>query len=485
MDNYQMNDEKSSGSSVKWIVAAVVLLGVAGASAAIGLPMYEKSQHRQLCKNSVTEINHKAITSNISVDFIKDEASDSLFSDVYKYDFYNGSKKIFTLVQDNQYGFTKVDSEIKLDPQSLDLPLHQVVEYLKTLKINSSYEIWADVLHTDFVLPAFSYKDDEVSVSWSEGTFSNSMRQASKGVSDLTNQDNHSKWDSFNLETSNFKVAMSGFSSERLSAALNEFSVYFVEDEEESSENADVASPSYSTTPADEAGSDAAVQANTEVAQAEAAQTEQSETEAPVVEEKKAKESDRFVIKNLKVNSAEPEFTGNKVLKNLSGDITVDQIVYDIAGDALVFDNLKFSAALSGIDYGYVEKTCKSKDLGTCISDLDMQTANEFYGKFIGSAVYKINLSTLLNNGKIDLDANIDFGGAKSTQELMTSTKVDMHLEFNKNTMSQLVENYPAFATVQQFINMYDKNNFADKYVTNFMCTNGIVSCTINGTPLK
>ena len=67
----------------------------------------------------------------------------------------------------------------------------------------------------------------------------------------------------------------------------------------------------------------------------------------------------------------------------------------------------------------------------------------------------------------------------------MTSTKVDMHLEFNKNTMSQLVENYPAFATVQQFINMYDKNNFADKYVTNFMCTNGIVSCTINGTPLK
>ena len=191
MDNYQMNDEKSSGSSVKWIVAAAVLLGVAGASAVIGLPMYEKSQHRQLCKNSVTEINHKAITSNISVDFIKDEASDSLFSDVYKYDFYNGSKKIFTLVQDNQYGFTKVDSEIKLDPQSLDLPLHQVVEYLKTLKINSSYEIWADVLHTDFVLPAFSYKDDEVSVSWSEGTFSNSMRQASTGVSGRSNQDNH------------------------------------------------------------------------------------------------------------------------------------------------------------------------------------------------------------------------------------------------------------------------------------------------------
>ena len=66
----------------------------------------------------------------------------------------------------------------------------------------------------------------------------------------------------------------------------------------------------------------------------------------------------------------------------------------------------------------------------------------------------------------------------------MTGTKIDAHMENNKATVDSIVDLFPKFNVVRSFLVKYDKNNHVDKYVTNIMC-NGIMACTVNGTPLR
>ena len=79
----------------------------------------------------------------------------------------------------------------------------------------------------------------------------------------------------------------------------------------------------------------------------------------------------------------------------------------------------------------------------------------------------------------------LDFGQLSNQMDMVQNTKIDSHLEFDKALMSSLANDFESFGMVQQFISNNDKNKFADKYVTNFMCTKGIASCTLNGTPIN
>ena len=97
MHNYQEEQQKSSGSTAKWLIVAGVLCATAVAGAAIGIPSFAKYKNRQFCKDFTTEFNHAMIKTNISADFKKDESAGSFLGDVYRYDFYNGPAKIFSL----------------------------------------------------------------------------------------------------------------------------------------------------------------------------------------------------------------------------------------------------------------------------------------------------------------------------------------------------------------------------------------------------
>ena len=72
----------------------------------------------------------------------------------------------------------------------------------------------------------------------------------------------------------------------------------------------------------------------------------------------------------------------------------------------------------------------------------------------------------------------------KNPMSLMTGTKIDAHLESNKAAVDSIVDLVPEFASVRSLLVQYDKNNHVDKYVTNFVC-DGIMKCTVNGTPLR
>ena len=72
----------------------------------------------------------------------------------------------------------------------------------------------------------------------------------------------------------------------------------------------------------------------------------------------------------------------------------------------------------------------------------------------------------------------------KNPMSLMAGIKIDAHLESNKATVDSIVDLVPEFASVRSLLVKYDKNNHVDKYETNIIC-DGIMKCTVNGTPLR
>ena len=103
----------------------------------------------------------------------------------------------------------------------------------------------------------------------------------------------------------------------------------------------------------------------------------------------------------------------------------------------------------------------------------------------IAGSTFDLDAKYVMNNGAMVYQLKMEFPEDTSNEmSLMTGTKIDAHMENNKATVDSIVDLFPKFNVVRSFLVKYDKNNHVDKYVTNIMC-NGIMACTVNGTPLR
>ena len=124
-----------------------------------------------------------------------------------------------------------------------------------------------------------------------------------------------------------------------------------------------------------------------------------------------------------------------------------------------------------------------------CVTSLKYKLNQEEQTKvglsLIAGASFEFDAKYVMNNGAMVHQLKMNFPeDTKNPMSLMTGTKIDAHLESNKAAVDSIVDLVPEFASVRSLLVQYDKNNHVDKYVTNFVC-DGIMKCTVNGTPLR
>lgn len=472
MDNYQEEQQKSSGSTAKWLIVAGVLCATAVAGAAIGIPSFAKYKNRQICKDFTTEFNHAMIKTNISADFKKDESAGSFLGDVYRYDFYNGPAKIFSLVQENSYGLTSVDTVVSVDGNSLDISNAGLIDYLKTLKLESNYSFLQDTVDSKFTIPAYSFKEGDITASWSDAVWESSFSNVSEGVEAIVRKSVRSQIKSLSIESSDFRVNLTNLNSDEKTGTLDEMSVYLIGDK-----------PAAPVAPAENANAESQEETDAESAANENGNVNEKASVEPAVEKDVI---GSVVVKNMKIVAPEPDFNVF-MSKQVSGEfeISVGSFVYDMDDVHLDFENSSLKVAINNINGSEYLKICGRRSYQSCVQGLDPQSQMNLMLKVMSGATMKVSFNTVLNNGKIVFDNVLDFGQLSNQMDMVQNTKIDSHLEFDKALMSSLANDFEIFGMVQQFISNNDKNKFADKYVTNFMCTKGIASCTLNGTPIN
>ena len=481
MENYQEEQQKSSGSAAKWFIVAGVLCATAIAGAAIGIPSFAKYKNKQFCKDFTTEFNHAMIKTNISADFKRDESAGSFLGDVYRYDFYNGSAKIFTLVQDNSYGLTSVDSVVTVDGNSLDISNTGLIDYLKTLKIESNYSFLQDTVDSKFVVPAYSFKDGDISASWSDAVWESSFSKVSEGIEGARRKSLRSQIKSLTIEAPDFRVNLANMNSDEKNGSLDEFGFYLIGDKPVApAANEDAQAETATVESQEETAAAAAENAQ------ESAANENVNGNAPVEPAVEKGVVGSVVVKKMKVVAPEPDFnafTSGKV--SGESEVSVGSFVYDLDDVYLDFENSNLKISIDNVNGSEYVNICGRRSYQSCIQGLDPQSQMNLMFKVMSGASMKISFTTVLNNGKIVFDNVFDFGQLNNQMDMVQNTRVDSHLEFDKALMSRLADDFEVFGMVQQFISENDKNKFADKYVTNFMCTKGLSSCTLNGTPIE
>lgn len=472
MDNYQEEQQKSSGSTAKWLIVAGVLCATAVAGAAIGIPSFAKYKNRQFCKDFTTEFNHAMIKTNISADFKKDESAGSFLGDVYRYDVYNGPAKIFSLVQENSYGLTSVDSVITVDGNSIDISNAGLIDYLKTLKLESNYSFLQDTVDSKFIVPAYSFKEGDITASWSDAVWESSFSHVSEGAEGAVRKSVHSQIKSLSVESSDFRVNLANLNSDEKTGTLDELGFYLIGDK-----------PVAPAAPAENANAESQEENAAESAANENGNVDEKASVEPAVEKGVI---GSVVVKKMKVVVPEPDFNAF-ITKKVSGEteMSVGSFVYDMDDVYLDFENSSLKVAINNINGSEYLNICGRRSYQSCVQGLDSQSQMNLMFKVLSGATMKVSFNTVLNNGKIVFDNVLDFGQLSNQMDMVQNTKIDSHLEFDKALMSSLANDFESFGMVQQFISNNDKNKFADKYVTNFMCTKGIASCTLNGTPIN
>ena len=228
----------------------------------------------------------------------------------------------------------------------------------------------------------------------------------------------------------------------------------------------------------------------------EAADNTQNNEEAVAKNESTGseKKNNEIVLENLSF-AVNPEFVDRTTLNNAM-NLNLDKFIFDFDELSYSIKDFKLDLQVKNMQFKDVMDKCGLSNIERdiqkvpdCVTSLKYKLNQEEQTKvglsLIAGASFEFDAKYVMNNGAMVHQLKMNFPeDTKNPMSLMTGTKIDAHLESNKAAVDSIVDLVPEFASVRSLLVQYDKNNYVDKYVTNFVC-DGIMKCTVNGTPLR
>lgn len=196
---------KSSKPLVLGVVGAVVLAAIAGGYY-VGVNTYKSKMQTQVTK--IVNDANTASKTYLNGDFVlkseKDESTDSFSHDRYVFKVFNDGddKEFLSIIHDNSYGLTSVDTDIKFKFNTASADDPEVKELLTKLEQSlsgvSTFSALGKKYSTEISLTSNKFEKDGNSIEWGKGKF---------GVKDLPIESSGLATFAGALDSLNLKVA--------------------------------------------------------------------------------------------------------------------------------------------------------------------------------------------------------------------------------------------------------------------------------------
>lgn len=423
----------------------VALGGCAVVVAAItlGLPIYMQNKNQELIEKNVMHFNQdeRMKSLGITIDSKKDEKSSSLFADRYDFNIYKSgedskNEKIVSLIDENSYGFSSVESVIKFAVNDIADP--ELKKLLESFSIKSNYSVFLDKVSGVLEIKNTNLDLGGDKLSWGNGLINFDAQNVSKNYINAASKSNwkfdidsvsyeSQSQDKFDLQKMIINVGGTGelfksnlsldkivfnSASDNLFAELNKF---------------------------------------------------ESEYKTSLSDNEKFDVFLKSTFKDLVLKTAN-QFDIN----NLSSELSFQNL--SLKG---ITDKCKIDAPLNE------EKTDKLVD---CMAALSEDELKEISITLLKGSNLKFNLSSIVLGGKANLNIKLDLPDSSSILELVSGINLTTDVELDRKLVEKIATDYN-LPELKNFLDQYVTDENSSSYVIDISCKE--LQCKANGKPLQ